>query len=308
MYPVQGFVMNPLFIPVLSVIGVAAAIGVVVNSITGIVRKPERTQYLKTWMKFGIALGLLFTLLFAGAWGKWSFLPIALLLGYFSWQELLNAVDQKYESMNLPSLSVGCGLIAILSGLWSNPVNLFAGILLSLSGIVTLPLFILRRPFPLHNFFATTFGICFVSLPLACLLNLTDVRYGAFSFLVTVAMVNDGFSEGIGRFAGRIKLCPEISPGKTLEGSIGGLISALFVGYALRFLLPEWQTWAILLLAGGVSIFLLIGDLLFSVIKREVGIKDFGQTLAVTGGVLDKFDGLMLTIPLFFVVTQLLGG
>ncbi len=308
MYPDSSLVMNPLFVPIASVIGVAVAIGVVVNSITGIVRKPERTQYLKTWMKFGIALGLLFTLLFAGAWGKWSFLPIALLLGYFSWQELLNAIDQKYESMHLPNLNIVCGLIAILSGLWSNPVHLFAGLLLSLGGIVALPLLILRRTFPLHHLFATTFGICFISLPLACFLNLTDVHYGAFSFLITVAMVNDGFSEGIGRFAGQIKLCPEISPGKTLEGAIGGLISALLVGYALKFLLPEWQTWTILLLASGVSISLLIGDLLFSVIKREVGIKDFGQTLAVTGGVLDKFDGLMLTVPLFFTVTQLLGG
>lgn len=308
MFYIQEFVINPLLMPVLSIIGGAAAVGVVLNSITGIVRKPDRVKYLQTWMKFGIALGLLFILLFAGAWGKWSFLPIALLLGYFSWQELLSAVNQKYESINLPYLNLGCGLVGIFAGLWHNPLGLFAGIVFSLSAIVTLPMFILRRPFPLHNFFATTFGICFVSLPLACLLNLVDADYGAFSFLITVAMVNDGFSEGIGRFVGRIKLCPEISPGKTLEGSMGGLISSLAVGYALRFLLPDWQTWSILLLASGVSILLLIGDLLFSVIKREVGIKDFGQTLAVTGGVLDKFDGLMLTIPLFFSVTQLLGG
>jgi phosphatidate cytidylyltransferase len=76
----------------------------------------------------------------------------------------------------------------------------------------------------------------------------------------------------------------------------------------LQFLLPNWQLWSVLLLAVGISTLLLIGDLLFSAIKREVGIKDFGYALSVTGGVLDKFDGLMLTIPLFFIVMQQLGG
>ena len=92
-----------------------------------------------------------------------------------------------------------------------------------------------------------------------------------------------------------------------MEGAFGGLISAACLGYALKFLLPDLQIWSVLLLAVGISGFLLIGDLFFSAIKREVGIKDFGQILSATGGILDKFDGLMLTAPVFFVVSQWLG-
>ncbi len=98
----------------------------------------------------------------------------------------------------------------------------------------------------------------------------------------------------VGKYYGRTKLAPRLSPGKTVEGSIGGAIASILVSSALgAFIgLPAEHSLALGLILG---IFAQLGDLTESALKREIGIKDFGNIMPGHGGVLDRFDSLLFT-------------
>jgi phosphatidate cytidylyltransferase len=107
-----------------------------------------------------------------------------------------------------------------------------------------------------------------------------------------------------GRAVGRHKLAPEISPGKTVEGAIGGwlcaLAMALLVGGFLRLDLRIAAS-----LGAMIGVLSQVGDLCESAIKRDLGIKDFSGLLPGHGGILDRFDSLLMTAPLVYYVLAL---
>lgn len=130
-------------------------------------------------------------------------------------------------------------------------------------------------------------------------------------FALLGAWIADTGAYFAGRFFGKHKLAPHISPKKTIEGSIGGvaLVIIVFVGIGLFWqfaMLKDNGTvnflWLIVY-AVVVSICGMIGDLSFSFIKREAGIKDFGKIMPGHGGMLDRIDSVILTAPctLFFI-------
>jgi phosphatidate cytidylyltransferase len=103
----------------------------------------------------------------------------------------------------------------------------------------------------------------------------------------------------IGKATGKRKLWPEISPNKTVEGSIGGVASALIIA-VLFVLLTDINASVISLMAITVvlSIFGQIGDLVQSAFKRHFNVKDSGNILPGHGGILDRFDSLLFVLPL----------
>jgi phosphatidate cytidylyltransferase len=102
----------------------------------------------------------------------------------------------------------------------------------------------------------------------------------------------------IGRAIGKRKLWPEISPNKTIEGSLGGIISAVIVAAVYNVIADFAQTLAALLMMTVVlSIFGQIGDLVESAFKRHYGVKDSGKILPGHGGILDRFDSLLFILP-----------
>lgn len=111
---------------------------------------------------------------------------------------------------------------------------------------------------------------------------------------------SDMFAYFTGVLIGRHKLCPKISPKKTVEGGIGGILgSTLFCAAFGYFALPEhlWVCIVIGVLGGAVS---QLGDLAASVIKRQLGIKDYGKLIPGHGGILDRFDSVLFTAPLVY--------
>ena len=90
-----------------------------------------------------------------------------------------------------------------------------------------------------------------------------------------------------------------MSPGKTWEGLIGGVITTVVVGYFLRFLTPFTET-EILITCGFIAIFGFMADVIVSAIKRDIGLKDTGSAIPGHGGILDRIDSLAPTAPVFF--------
>ncbi len=153
---------------------------------------------------------------------------------------------------------------------------------------------------------------------LQCLISLRALNpdHGIFYVLVAVfsAWVADAGAYFAGTFFGRHKLCPEISPKKTVEGAIGGLVVNVAVMLLSGLILSQG------IYGGGVqvsylSLFLagflgapvsILGDLSFSLIKRSCHIKDFGQVIPGHGGILDRFDSVIFTAPFVYLLASFL--
>ncbi|NLJ79177.1 MAG: phosphatidate cytidylyltransferase [Tissierellia bacterium] len=114
----------------------------------------------------------------------------------------------------------------------------------------------------------------------------------------------DTFAYIFGTLFGKNKLCPRISPNKTIEGSLGGIFGAvlLSLGFARYFSLSH--LWKLVLLAITGGIIAQLGDLTASRIKRVTGIKDFGFIMPGHGGILDRFDSILFTAPFVYYYTS----
>ena len=120
----------------------------------------------------------------------------------------------------------------------------------------------------------------------------------------------DTFAYIVGCSIGKHKLAPKVSPKKSVEGSIGGLLGNVVCGLLFVYVMDTWfggaigyGSMAILALCCGVVA--QIGDLSFSLIKREYGIKDYGKLFLAHGGVLDRFDSVLFVTPVIEIVLQL---
>lgn len=168
----------------------------------------------------------------------------------------------------------------------------------------------LQSPFDL--LIKAHFGSLYIGLFTACLILFMAWPDGArwLLFLSTITAASDTGAYFVGKSIGRNKLCPSISPGKTIAGFIGGMvcgtICALLVAGAVfdAVNLVALTLCALLLSALGV-----VGDLVESLLKRSMNIKDSGSILPGHGGVLDRVDSLLLTAPAlyFLIYFQLLG-
>lgn len=109
----------------------------------------------------------------------------------------------------------------------------------------------------------------------------------------------------VGKAFGRHKLAPEISPHKTIEGAVAGVAAAMITGLAFAY--AGWFGFAagfgLGLITGTLA---QVGDLVASMLKREVGIKDYGKSIPGHGGILDRFDGLFFTAPFVFFLFSLI--
>jgi phosphatidate cytidylyltransferase len=142
-----------------------------------------------------------------------------------------------------------------------------------------------------------------IILPLAWLAFAHLLKTRAFGapwalYLFVIVAAADVGAYFAGRLFGRVKLAPHVSPGKTWEGLIGGLVVVALVGAAGA----EWfgvSTLGLLALALAVAGISVVGDLGISMLKRSIGLKDTGQLFPGHGGVLDRIDSLLAAVPLY---------
>lgn len=162
-----------------------------------------------------------------------------------------------------------------------------------------------------ERFSRMVFGVVYVGVLASYLVLLRKFPEGG-SWLVVLTAVTAGSDSGayyFGSTFGKRKLCPNISPKKTIEGALGGLFCGLVAASVSAILLLENVNWLFVAVAAvlltGVGI---LGDLTESVIKRGTGTKDSGTLLAGHGGVLDRIDSLLLSAPVLYYLLFFLGG
>lgn len=148
---------------------------------------------------------------------------------------------------------------------------------------------------------------------LSSFIRLDQMEGGKYLILTPLiaAFLSDTFALFAGMLFGKHKLAPELSPKKTVEGSVGGFIGAvvsmLVYGIVMQFIFCLQVNYPLLILYGLLgSLVSQLGDLSFSYIKRQYHLKDFGNLLPGHGGVLDRFDSVIFCAPLIEILWRLL--
>lgn len=144
----------------------------------------------------------------------------------------------------------------------------------------------------------TLFGIIYIPFMLFHVSYLEGTKYIWLIFLI--AFGTDTFAYFAGNLFGKHKLSPKISPNKTIEGSVGGIIGSLIITILYALYIDINPLWKLVIMSILTSVISQLGDLVASKIKRMTGIKDFGKLMPGHGGVLDRFDSIILTAPVIY--------
>lgn len=150
------------------------------------------------------------------------------------------------------------------------------------------------------------FGLIYVTLMMAFVFKVRYLEGGILTvWLIFVASWgSDTCAYCVGKLIGKHKLPSKLSPNKTIEGCLGGIIGAALIGFlfALAFYDNNMYWWQFALIGGVGSVISQIGDLTASAIKRNNDIKDYGKLIPGHGGILDRFDSIIFTAPLVYIL------
>ena len=158
---------------------------------------------------------------------------------------------------------------------------------------------------PAANIGITFMGVVYVALPFSLMCYIPIIGSETWSpwmmiFYVFIIWANDVFAYLVGMSVGRHRLCERLSPKKSWEGFFGGIAGAVVLGLvAARVMDGSCWVWAgLALVAAATGV---LGDLVESMFKRAAGVKDSGTLIPGHGGVLDRFDAMLLSAPFVFV-------
>lgn len=150
---------------------------------------------------------------------------------------------------------------------------------------------------------AAPVGVIVLSAPVAAMAYLHQADNGPLLVLVLCFLVwgADTGAYAAGRTLGRHKLAPNVSPGKTLEGAVGGVLVSVVIAAIAAFVLgyDTSRTLSLMVLGAWIALISIVGDLSMSMFKRSAGLKDSGKLFPGHGGVLDRLDGLIAAAPWF---------
>jgi phosphatidate cytidylyltransferase len=268
---------------------------------------------LKTRIITAVALlaGLL-TVVFFASTEVWALITLGIvLLGVNEWSNLIRL--NKRQRYFLLIVTVVVGLLIALMHLtpfyyYQNHVVLAVLAVSSLFWIVVAPIWLMTRKTISNAFIMSVLGLFLIFATWIALVGLHAINPLLLLGAIATVSIADSAAYFAGKKFGRHKLAPEISPGKTWEGVIGALLAVTVYGIALCYY-QHFSFWLIvyLWLLVGLSI---VGDLIESLLKRKADLKDSGQLLPGHGGILDRIDGLMPTLPitLFFLYLPFLTG
>jgi phosphatidate cytidylyltransferase len=253
------------------------------------------------WWRTATALVLAPVALGAIILGKWAVLALVFVVVGVAAYELSEALKP------LPlAAALGAGVLPLLLSIPYDRTGILAGAMLSLPWAL---FWLAGRPEirTLRAVLAVLLMALWVGVPLAHLGLFPSSRYG--EILILIAVVGPWISDSGAYFAGylfgRRLLFPSLSPNKTVEGSVGGLLLTVVVVGFVSYQFLEFSLAKAAVIGAGVSVFSQSGDLFESTLKRILDVKDLGHFLPGHGGMLDRIDSLLFTAPAVYYISLL---
>lgn len=250
-------------------------------------------------------------------YGEWVFAVTVSLLALLAWHEYYKAMREKQIKV---SFSIGLTSIALLMACaWLGNMEETMFVLLLTIFFILAKVILAQQKFTLSDAAYTFLGVNYVGVLFSYLLLLRFIHgaalktsFGTLSqgaaylwlaFICTWA--SDTMAFFVGSLLGRHKLCPAISPGKTIEGAVGGLAGSIIgaIIFGVLFKIAFVHAVGIGLLVGLSA---QLGDLVESSIKRFAGVKDSGNLLPGHGGVLDRFDSILFAVPIVYYYVRII--
>ena len=245
-------------------------------------------------------------------WNSWSFFILFSIVHFGAWieyQKLIGLINKEYSTVNwLHRYGIMLAGWCLLLFFTNQQLQLFEAHLttigwwLGIAFLLIIPLTILLQL--LKSFFInigySLFGILYISLPLALLIDLRnhwederiDLNLIIPLFIIFTLWVNDTMAYVVGSFIGKTPLS-SISPKKTWEGTVGGILLAVVVMSLIAYLTQKLSVTHAAIIAALASISGTYGDLFESKLKRLAGVKDSGKIMPGHGGFLDRFDSIL---------------
>ena len=259
-----------------------------------------------------VLLAIVLGAAYGGAYAYGALMLLIIVVGMWEFFNIAAATGARPHR----TLGITAGVVFFLTCFiqWVNPLSVGLGADLLIAGVlyfsVLLPLSFVVELFhdsetPVRNVATTLMAVFYVAYPISLMLFIPGLITGewtaeAFLFYLFIVWGNDVFAYLTGVSIGKHKMAPRISPKKSWEGFIGGIVGALLMGAIGSFVvgggLGLWLGLAVV-----VAITSVFGDLVESMFKREANIKDSGNIIPGHGGILDRFDALLISTPFAFV-------
>ena len=246
---------------------------------------------------------ILFAVVIISAGGIWFALGVVG-LGLVALHELYGLMG-RVRPMRLAGFLVVVALV--VAALWGGHVHVVAVLMASFPVVFAFALLRPGRENVSWVIAATFLGILWIGLPLAHAVFLRELPHGAglLAAVLVGTFVGDTAAYSGGRTWGRRPLAPGISPNKTWEGLLTGIVVGTFFFWLFAWAYQDWfrPGWAALVVGFCVALAAPVGDLFESMVKRDLGVKDAGRFFGPHGGVLDRLDALFFTVPAGYYVS-----
>jgi phosphatidate cytidylyltransferase len=253
--------------------------------------------------------GFLFVLIIVGSilWSPYSFAVVFTLITGWTVFEFHKLTNQQQEVEAMTTMSVaGAVLLFVISFLFASGAIQYPGY--SIYGLYIVLMLVIelyrRKTNPLHNWAYFLLGQVIIALPFSLLSFILFIE--SYNPIILIAVfvtiwVNDTGAYLVGMTFGKHRLFERVSPKKSWEGFVGGALAALISGYVFSLFITEINLWQWLIFSEIVVVFGTFGDLLESLLKRTVNVKDSGDVIPGHGGLLDRFDSMLLAAPAIFI-------
>lgn len=239
---------------------------------------------------------------------------VIMILSLFGMYEFFNIVKKK----NINPINIMAYILCIVYYVFlisKNSIDyslLFSIITILMIILLCIPIF--NEKYNFIDVAVTLFGFFYVTILFSLIVLVSQKEYG--KYLVWLIFISswlcDTFAYYVGKYLGHNKLCPSVSPKKTIEGSIGGLIGSTIACGIYGWILvskgvkiPIYNFFIMGIISGAIC---QLGDLVASSIKRHVDVKDFSNLIPGHGGVLDRFDSILFaSAVIYYYITIIMG-